>query len=218
MEFRTTTSDDIPIIRKFLLEEVYPDEPMSRALDLLSETYEMQFHLSLVPTGLSWVGFHNGELIGVALCGEKTLGEAERYKQEAERLKGTRWAKVLELGYIIEKKSNILQRFGVDKSYHCYLYGIKKSYRGEGLTSQHANSVQEYVNYIKSLGYKLATGDTTNFKSAKLADLFGGVLCYEYPYSEFVDENGKPYIGEDSKHKFVRTYAYWIDNWGKSRL
>lgn len=122
MEFRTTTADDIPMIRQFLLDEIYPDKPMSRALDLLSETYEMQFHLSLVPTGLSFVGFLNGELIGVALCGVKTLGEAERYKKEAERLKGTRWAKVLELGYKIEKESNILQRFSVDRSFHCYIY------------------------------------------------------------------------------------------------
>lgn len=218
MEFRTTTTDDIPIIRKFLLEEIYPDEPMSRALDLLSATYEMQFHLSLVPTGLSWIGFFNGELIGVALCGEKTLGEAERYRKEAERLKGTKWAKVLELGYKIEKESNILQRFGVDRSYHCYLYGIKKSWRGEGLTSQHANTVQEYVDRVKALGYKLGTGDTTNIRSAKLADTFGGILCYEFPYNQFVDDSGKPYIASDSKHKSVRTYAYWIDNWGKSNL
>lgn len=218
MEFRTTTADDIPKIRTFLLEEIYADEPMSRALNLLSETYEMQFHLSLVPTGLSFVGFHNGELIGVALCGEKTLGEAERYQKEAERLKGTRWAKVLELGYKIEKESKILERFGVDRSFHCYLYGIKKSYRGEGLSSQYAHTVQKYVDYVKGLGFKLATGDTTNMKSAKLAEAFGGVLCYEFPYNKFVDENGKPYINADSKHKFVRTYAYWIDNWGRSQL
>ncbi|KAL5292092.1 hypothetical protein ACFFRR_011098 [Megaselia abdita] len=218
MEFRQTNKDDIPMIRKFLLEEIYPDEPMSRALDLINETYEMQFHLSLVPTGMSWVGFYNGELIGVALCGVKTLGEAERYKQEAERLKGTRWGKVLELGYRIEKESNILQRFGVDKSYHCYLYGIKKSYRGEGLSSQYAHTIQEYVDYVKGLGYRLATGDTTNIRSARLADAFGGILCYEVPYSEFVDDKGRPYITSDSKHKSIRTYAYWIDNWGKSHL
>lgn len=218
MEIRRTTKDDVPMIRKFLVEEIYPDEPINRVLDLSSEPYELQFHLALVPGGLSFVGFFNGELIGIALCGVKTLDEADKYKSEAEKLKGSRWGKFLELLYKLEKEASVLQRFGVDRSFHCYLYGIKRSYRSEGLTIQHAHTIQEYVDFVKGLGFKLATGDTTNFRTAKLADAFGSILTYEFPYKEFVDESGEPYIDPNSKHKFIRKYAYWIENWGKSRL
>lgn len=210
------------MIRKFLIEEIYPDEPLNRVMNLTSEPYELEFHLSLVAPGLSYVGFDNGELIGIALCGIKYLDEADKYKKEAEKIKGTKWGKFLELFSRLEQEANVLRRFGVDRSFHCYLYGIKRSYRGEGLTSQQvfaqARLIQENVDFVKSLGLKLATGDTTNFRTSKLADAFGGILCYEFPYKDFVDENGKPYIDPNSKHKFVRKYAYWIDNWGKSQL
>lgn len=218
MEFRRATKDDIPIIRKFLLEEVYPDEPINRALNLSSEPYELQFHLALVPAGLSFVGFNHGELIGIALCGVKTLDEAEKYKREAERLEGSGWGKFIGLMAKIEKKSDTLRKLGVNRSFHCYLYGIKRSYRGEGLTAQYFHTMQHYVDFVKDLGFTLATGDTTNFKTAKLADTFGGILCYEFQLKEFVDENGRPYIDPNSKHKFIRSYAYWIEDYGKSHL
>lgn len=214
MEFRLATRNDISIVKKFLIEEIYPDEPLSKAAGLSKEPYELEFHLSLVPNGLSFLGFISDELIGIGLFGEKTRNHDEQeYERELERVKGSRWAKVIELEHNLQKKANIFDRFGVDRYLHCYIGGIKRSHRAQGLVLLNFDRVQEQVDYMRSKGYTLVTGDATNFRSARLADWFGAILCYEYPYSEFRDESGKPYMDSRSRQKFVKTYAYSIKDW-----
>lgn len=205
MEVRVATDKDYDKVLDFIRVHYYKEEPLTIGVEpKQQDQHDEEFNMSSISHGTSVVAVEGDQILGVFLAAPKYSDEAQHIKEEAEKLAGTKWSKILGILYHVETQANVFERFGVDKAVHGHVLTVHNEARGKNVGGKLLEKVWEVT---KEKGYKLFTSDCTSFYSARLMERMGMILVNEFPYKNYKDSNDNQVFNPPEIHKSIKTFA-----------
>lgn len=95
------------------------------------------------------------------------------------------------------EKVDLYEKFRVNQIFDVKKLSVDREYRGRGLAKM---LVEESEKRAREFGLKLMKADASSYYSQKLLDGFGWFTVIEFPYKDYVDENGVSLIRTEAPH------------------
>ncbi|XP_073837336.1 arylalkylamine N-acetyltransferase-like 2 [Musca autumnalis] len=192
------------LLRKFF----FPDEPLTGHTEPIgvASASEEEFVLDNIKYGTCVMAVHKptNKIVGACMAGPQGVDEADKLFEEAAKEGDTKWGKILKMLACIERDAKVSQRYGVDKILYIIGTCVDSSMRGKNIGAYLYNAVRDLG---KEKGYQLLRADCSSFYSAQIKERLGWDCINTVVYSEFVDENNKPYFSPPPPHVNCRSYA-----------
>ncbi|XP_060662581.1 arylalkylamine N-acetyltransferase-like 2 [Drosophila nasuta] len=205
VEFKVVTAEDSERLMQFLHVHYYREEPLTIGCPPPEPDAEDEaFLLSNVPHGTCLMALCGERIVGAAVAGPKMPDEAEHQFEEAARLTGTKWGRILGFLAIVERDANVFQRFNVPKALHLHALGVDATLRGRRIGERIVSALGSRG---RELGYPVLTTDCTSVYSARLMERLNFQLLNTLPYTSYVDAAGVQLIKPPAPHEQVKTYV-----------
>lgn len=202
-EIRVAGVEDGDRMMKFLHLHYYREEPLTASCAPPEPDEEDQkFLLSNLPHGTCLLMFHKDRIVAVAVAGPKGPDEAEHLFDEAAKLAGSKWGRILGILARAERDANVFSRYGVDRAIHLHALGVDEQLRGRAIGERLVNALAVRG---KELGYQLLTADCSSYYSSRLMKRLGYELVNSIPYANYVDAAGEQLIRPPAPHKALET-------------
>ncbi|KAH8308612.1 hypothetical protein KR044_001553 [Drosophila immigrans] len=205
VEIKVAAAEDSERLMEFLHAHYYREEPLTVGCPPPEpDAADEAFLLSNLPHGTCLMALLDGRIVGAAVAGPKLPDEAEHQFEEAERLAGTKWGRILGFLAIVEQSANVFGRYNVTKALHLHALGVDASLRGRRIGER---IVTALASRGRELGYPVLTTDCTSVYSARLMQRLGFELLNSLPYTSYVDAAKVQLITPPAPHEFVQTFA-----------
>ncbi|XP_030381967.1 uncharacterized protein LOC115629610 [Scaptodrosophila lebanonensis] len=205
IEVRVVSGGESARLMDFLHEHYYREEPLTLGTDPPQpDAADEAFLLSNIPHGTCLVALLGDRIVGAVVAGPKTADEAAHLFEDAERLKGTKWGRILSILAVAERDANVCARFDVERALHAHALGVDVSMRGRRIG---ARLMTELAALARRLKYPLLTVDCTSIYSARLVQQLGYELVNTIRYDSHKDSSGQPVIKPPAPHESLQTYA-----------
>ncbi|KAG8230552.1 hypothetical protein J437_LFUL010153 [Ladona fulva] len=188
----------------FLRRTFFADEPLNVALGLLEgrtpcpedgrpSCPALEAHCrETLSHGLSLMALSGGEIVAVTLNGESTPEGSEQLIEEAKHCTDHKFRKVLNLMVYLDEKTNVFQRFGVDRALEMRILAVDGTWRGRGLATA---LVRRTLDQCRELGFPLFRVDCSSAFSAKAMERLGLDCIHTTKYEEYLEEEDEDIIG-----------------------
>ncbi|KAH8386793.1 hypothetical protein KR093_002599 [Drosophila rubida] len=205
LEIKVATADDTERLMQFLHAHYYREEPLTVGCPPPEPDAEDEaFLLSNLPHGTCLMALCDGRIVGAAVAGPKLPDEAAHLFEEAARLSGTKWGRILGFLAIVERDANVFERLQVPKALHLHALGVDSTLRGRRIGESIVTALSSRA---RELGYPALTTDCTSFYSARLMERLNFQLLNTLPYTGYVDAAGVQLIKPPAPHEHVKTYV-----------
>lgn len=204
-EIRVCGVEDGDRLMEFLLEHYYPEEPLTAGCAPPEpDENDKKFLLSNLPYANCLLMLHNDRIVAAAVAGPKDAGEVDVLFEQAAKLAGTKWGRILGILAIAERDANVFKRYGVDKALHLHALSVDSQMRGRALGERLVNALAALG---KELGYPLLTADCSSFYSSRLLQRLGFDVVNRIPYTDYVDDAGEQIMRPPEPHLALETVA-----------
>lgn len=208
ISFRVATESESDKVLKFLREHFFPEEPINRAYPSQDDSMEEEFLLALLPDGNVIVAIDstnkNDEIAGLACIGEITKNYSKESWDESEQTTNIKWRDILKFMSHIEAKSNVCERYGVEKAIHLHGVTVNKKYRGKSLGKR---LFEECFHIAKMRGYTLVSADCTSIYSIHIAQSTGMEFVSMVTYDEYHEKIGYNLFNPIHPHVEVKSFV-----------
>lgn len=205
MQVRVATKEDYDKVLKFIRIHYYTEEPLTIGVEPKQpDHHDEQFNMSSILHGTSIVAVEGDDILGVFLASPKYSDEAQHIKEEAEKLAGTKWSKILGILYHVEVGANVFVKFGVEKAIHGHVLTVHKEARGKNVGGRIVEKAWEVA---KGKGFELFTTDCTSVYSARLMERLGMTLINEFPYKNYRDSDDNQVFNPPEIHESIKTFV-----------
>ncbi|XP_054015128.1 arylalkylamine N-acetyltransferase 1-like isoform X2 [Hylaeus anthracinus] len=208
---QTITKDDKLRILKFLRRFFFRDEPLNHSIQLIPEgedstclELEEYCSMSAVENNLSLMAVStSGAIVGVMLNGkaEPPSKEEPEYITNCENPK---FKKILRLLRYVDQNVNRDERYRGMNVLEIRIISVDSSWRGKGIGKA---LIEKAIEIGREKDFHFVRADCSSFFSGKLCAGLGFEPTYELPYSDYVDEDGKPVFSPALPHTSVVSYV-----------
>lgn len=188
---RVAESSDYDAVLTFIREHYYKEEPITISHPEIGHTSDDEnFTMSHIAYGTCLIACsaENKEIIGVLIAGPIEHGDAD-LMLESSKNSSKKWGDIQKLLAYIEKKSDVLGKYNLDKALHCHVLTVHQKYRGNRIG-------QKLFDYCfqngKNLNYKLMSTDCTSIYSIKIAEKLDMTCIFTTTFDEY-----NKYLGEN---------------------
>lgn len=210
-----TTQDTTKVIT-FLRSYFFLDEPLNIAVGLLDEPgsvcHELeQYCKESITDGVSLMAFSpSDELIGVSICGIMRRSEGEVKDEALNECRNKKFERILRLLTRANTDCDMFSRYpGVDEILEIRIVSVSEKARGQGIAK--AFFLEGAKATAKEKGIPLIKVDCSSHFSGLIAAKLGFECIYQLNYSDFVDEDGNPYLEPPNPHRTLKTYILWVE-------
>jgi len=208
ISFRVASESEHDKVLEFLREHFLPEEPIGKAYPIQDDSMEEEFLLSLLPDGNVIMAIDatnkNDEIAGLAFIGEITKNYSNESWEESEQTTNLKWRDILKFMSHIESKSNVCERYGVEKAIHLHGVTVNKKYRGKSLGKM---LFEECFHIGKLRGYKLVSADCTSIYSVHIAQSTGMKFVSMVTYDEYHEKIGYKLFNPILPHVEVKSFV-----------
>lgn len=203
--------DDYEVTIAFLREFYYKEEPITVAHPEPGHTKDDEkFTMSPMPfeTILIARDADTGVIVGALSAGPIEHGDADKMIEDAKTTETEKWRDISLLLAYIEKKSDVLNRFSLEKALHIHALGVHHGYRGQGIGVKLFDACFENA---KRLNYPMVSTDCTSFFSAKIAERVGMELVSLATYDEYNKTIEMELFSPTEPNSVIGTYVKKIE-------
>ncbi|XP_055912438.1 arylalkylamine N-acetyltransferase-like 2 [Eupeodes corollae] len=209
IKYRIATSNDYNSMLEFLRQHYYPEEPLTRATEPLEQdSHDEECNMSNIAHGtcvIAVVSDEREQIVGVFLAGPKYPDEEKKLLEEASHIPNTKWSKALLFLAMLERDSNVYQKYNVDKAIHGHVLAVDKKFRGNGIGLK---LFEKSMERAKELGFPLYSTDCTSVYSAQICDRLNMECVNVYAFADYRAPNSdEQVLFPPGEHKLVKTYA-----------
>lgn len=207
IKYRTADTKDEEKVLQLLREHFYPDEPLCQSCGIHDEEDE-KFAIGIIKHGLCNIAevfdasHPDGYIIGCRLSYPSI--KEERSAKFEDTIPTTPFQKIVAFLGMLSAKSNVFDRFNVERIAQGHMLTVHKDFRGKGIAKQ---LYVENIELARKLGYPMYVCDCTSLFSAKLCEKLGMELTATLQFDEFSDANGNAYYSPPPPHDYARSYA-----------
>lgn len=214
LQIRVANAADSDKILEFILEHFYRDEPLlsiapkkeSRAGELEAILHSIQNGLTIVATHKPTAAEETEQLLGINVAHVKTPNSVQEYFDEAKNVGlQTHYGKELMLLGKALEKSNVFQRYAVDKVLYSTMSCVIPAARGNNLGCR---LKQALMDLAKRQGFKVILVDCSSKFSAAVVERLDWELIGTILYKDYLDADGKRVFDmSSSPHEGLKTFA-----------
>lgn len=208
IKIRVATEADCDAIIDFMSKYFYPEEPLTLAHPtpgLQSKEDEEYTVSSQLKHGTCLVAYEegSGKLVGATIAGPIERGSVEEMLASAE-LAAEKWKDISLLLAYIDKKSDLFNRFNIDKSLHGYATAIHPDYRGQGISEKVFAFLLEIA---KKMNFPMISNDCTSIYSIKIAERCGLTHVSTVTYDEYNASIGRELFKPIAPNFEIKTFV-----------
>lgn len=207
IKYRAAETKDEEKVLQLLREYFYPDEPLNQSCGN-HDPEDESFAIGLIKQGLCNIAevfdaaHPDGYIIGCRLSYPNAKGEGSDKSEDI--IPTTPFQKIVAFLGMLTAKSNVFERFNVERTAQGHIVCVHKDFRGKGIAKQ---LYVENIELARKLGYPMYVCDCTSLFSAKLCEKLGMELTATLQFDEFLDANGNAYYKPPPPHDYARSYA-----------
>ncbi|KAL5291801.1 hypothetical protein ACFFRR_010907 [Megaselia abdita] len=208
IKYRNAETKDEEAVLQLLRDHFYPDEPLNKSKGSHDKADE-DFAIGTIKHGLCTIAevfdasHPDGYIVGCRLSYPSAREDVEAEEPKTSP-PTTDFEKIVAFLGMLEAKSNVFQRFNVEKIAQGHMLSVHKDFRGKGIAKQ---LYVENIELARKLGYPIYVCDCTSLFSAKLCEKLGMELTATMQFDEFADANGNAYYQPPPPHDFARSFA-----------
>ncbi|XP_055603882.1 arylalkylamine N-acetyltransferase-like 2 [Uranotaenia lowii] len=190
--YRLATRSDRGILQEALRKYFYPEEPSTFAYYGGSEVTpdDMESSLRIIDDGFMILAIEEESCKVIGFAGAYIIGpdQADRLKKLADKAETEKFADILRLLAHLSEKTQVCQRFGVDRAYYLTLGGVDPNFRGKSLGIV---MTRQHLKMALNRGIRVFSADCTGPYSARACQRLGMECVYSLPYGDFKNAAGQ---------------------------
>lgn len=181
---RIAKSSDFESILNFIRENYYKEEPITISHPEIGHTFDDEaYTMSHLSHGTCLLAedLLNGVIIGVLVSGPIEEGDADAMLENS-KTSTKKWSDIQKLLAYIEKKANVLKKFGSNRALHCHVLSVHQKHRGNGIGKE------LFVHWClvgRNFGYDLLSVDCTSIYSIRIAERMDFTCVSTVTYDEY---------------------------------
>lgn len=206
ISFRVAGSSDHDAVLEFLRQYYYTEEPITISHPEAGHTKDdEEFTMSHIKNESVLIATDDetGTIAGALVAGPIEPGDADAMEEAAKTTETVKWRDISLLLAYIEKKADVLHRFGLPRALHVHALGVHHGYRGQRIGEKLFDSCFENA---KRLNYSMVTTDCTSVYSIKIAERLGMECVSLVTYDEYNQKIGKHLFQPHQPNVEIRTF------------
>ncbi|XP_068152541.1 arylalkylamine N-acetyltransferase-like 2 [Drosophila tropicalis] len=207
---RIMSTEDYDQVELFLRDHYYNADPlmMSCPGDLykFGIPYFDEMNLSLIKQNTSLIAIDEltNSIAGVVIAGAQAENDVEEHRLLSEALGSNIFGCIERLVSEVERKSNVYQRFNVNKLLYSHVTCVDTLKRGQGLGVRLAKTL---IKLGRAKGFKLMLALCSSFYSARQKHALGMECIYAQAYADYKDDEGRAILTPPAPHTHIRVMA-----------
>jgi arylalkylamine N-acetyltransferase len=207
ISIRVAEASDYQAVLELLQKFYYKEEPITISHPEPGHTKDdEEFTMSWIPhkTVLVAVDDETGKIVGALNAGPIEHGDADAMIEDAKTADTKKWRDIMLLLAYLEKKADVLHRFGFERALHIHALGVDSSYRGQKIGEK---LFAACFDSGKHLGYPMVSTDCTSVFSINIAERLGMECIETTTYSEYNESIGEDLFKGIEPNTSIKTFV-----------
>lgn len=144
------------------------------------------------------------QILGTILSTIKDRSYVDKFNDTAAKEGNTKYGHYVRMLASIHRNVNICHHYNVDRFLYCFMMCVNRECRGINISHRLAVASMALA---KRIGLNVYAADASSFYSAAVGDRLKMDLVNTLPFTDYLDEEKRPYFVVPPPHVAVKTYA-----------